>query len=105
VRALILLLIAMPALATEHVVTQAGLQFGVDGAKADRLAIKPGDTVVFRNDDRFAHTVFSRSNGQAFDLGLLRPGASAQRRFATPGMIEVECAMHPQMKLRIEVAR
>ena len=99
----LLLLCATPALAAEHVVTQSYRQFSVGGAKAETLAVKSGDTLAFRNDDRFAHNVFSRTAGQEFDLGTMRPGASGERRFDKPGTVEVECALHPQMKFKVEI--
>ena len=100
---LIPLLCSSAALAAEHVVTQNNRQFSVGGAKAETLTVKPGDTLSFRNDDRFAHNVFSRTLGQEFDLGTMRPGGSGQHGFDKPGTVEVECALHPQMKFKVEV--
>jgi plastocyanin len=102
---LVLLLGTASAAAEEHVVGQKDRQFRSGEARLEMLKIKPGDSISFRNDDRFAHNVMSRTPGQAFDLGMMRPGEGGQRRFATPGTIEVECALHPQMKFRIEIAR
>jgi plastocyanin len=99
----ILLLASLPALAAEHVVTQNNRQFSVDGKKAAILAVKAGDTVSFRNDDRFAHSVFSRTAGQEFDLGVMKSGAGGEKRFEKPGTVEVECALHPQMKFTVDV--
>jgi len=100
---LVPLLCGSAALGAEHVVTQTNRQFSVGGARADTLTVQPGDTVTFRNDDRFTHNVFSRTPGQEFDLGAMRTGGSRQHSFAKPGAIEVECALHPQMKFRVEV--
>jgi plastocyanin len=102
---LALLLGASTVAAEEHVVGQKDRQFRSGDTKLVTLAVKAGDTVTFRNDDRFAHNVVSRTPGQEFDLGMLRPGESGKRSFATPGTVEVECALHPQMKFRIEVAQ
>lgn len=99
----VLLLASMPALAAEQVVTQSNRQFSVDGRKAATLTVKAGDTVSFRNDDRFAHSVLSRTAGQEFDLGVMKPGTVGEKRFDTPGTVEVECALHPQMKFTVEV--
>jgi plastocyanin len=101
----VLLLGTASAAAEEHVVGQKDRQFRFGEAKLETLRIRPGDSLSFRNDDRFAHNVMSRTPGQAFDLGMLRPGERGQRRFVTPGMIEIECALHPQMKFRVEIAR
>jgi plastocyanin len=44
----------------------------VNDAKANALTVKTGDSVEFRNDDRAAHNVFSRTPGFEFDLGTIR---------------------------------
>ena len=69
------------------------------------LKAKVGDTVTFKNDDEFAHNVFSLSAMQSFDLGSYKKGESAQLKLTAPGTIEVECAIHPEMKMKIEVAQ
>jgi len=91
---------AMPALAGDQVVGQAKKAFTVGVVKA-----KVGDTVTFRNDDEFAHNVFSLSDAQSFDLGSYKKGETRTLKLATPGTIEVECAIHPEMKMKIEVAK
>ena len=100
----VLLVTSAETRAAEELVTQRNLQFQQDGAKVTALAIKPGDTLLFRNDDRFAHNVFSRTAGFEFDLGTMRTGASGARTFSQPGTLDVECALHPQMKFRLTVA-
>jgi plastocyanin len=100
----LLMLLTAAAVAEEHVIGQKDQQFRSGDTKLATLTVKAGDTVTFRNDDRFAHNVMSRTPGQEFDLGTLRPGESGKRSFAAPATIEVECALHPQMKFRIEIA-
>jgi len=39
------------------------------------VAVPPGSTVQFPNDDPIRHNVFSISTGNRFDLGLYGPGA------------------------------
>jgi plastocyanin len=92
------------AVADEHVVAQNDRQFLVNDAKAATITIKVGDTISFRNEDRIAHNVFSRTPGMAFNLGIMRPGASGKHTFAQAGAGEIECALHPQMKFKVEVA-
>ena len=69
------------------------------------LKAKVGDTVTFRNDDEFAHNVFSLSDAQSFDLGSYKKGEVRTVKLTAPGTIEVECAIHPEMKMKIEVAK
>jgi plastocyanin len=91
---------AMPAFAGDQIVSQARKAFTVGVLKA-----KVGDTITFRNDDEFAHNVFSLSDVQSFDLGSYKKGELRTVKLTAPGTIEVECAIHPEMKMKIEVAR
>lgn len=67
------------------------------------LNIKVGDKVAFRNDDPFAHNVFSLSDPMNFDLGTYPQGQSKSVTFAQAGTYEIECAIHPEMKMLINV--
>src|SRR6185295_556412 len=60
---------AMPAHAGDHAVAQVNKTFSMPVLKA-----KVGDTVTFKNDDTFAHNVFSLSETQNFDLGSYKKG-------------------------------
>lgn len=86
--------------ASTHSVGQVKKAFSVAVLKA-----KVGDTVSFRNDDEFAHNVFSLSDTQNFDLGSYKKGEVRNVTLTTPGVIEVECAIHPEMRMKIEVTR
>ena len=84
--------------AQEHVVTQKNKSFSVK-----KMTVKVGDTVKFVNEDSFAHNVFSLSAAKSFDLGSFGNGGSKSVTFDKPGKVEVECAVHPDMRLDIEV--
>ena len=86
--------------ASEHVVTQKGKAFS-----QKKIKVQPGDSVKFVNDDPFSHNVFSLSEAKSFDLGTYPQGASKSVTFDKPGTVEVECAVHPDMKLVVEVAK
>lgn len=95
--------VALPLLAAataEHVVSQKGKAFSVK-----RLKVKVGDAVKFINDDPFSHNVFSLSAAKSFDLGTYPQGASKSITFDKAGFIEVECAVHPDMQMTIEVEK
>jgi plastocyanin len=96
----LVLLVATPALADNHTVSQVKKTFSVPVVKA-----KVGDTIEFRNDDDFAHNVFSLSDSQSFDLGSYKKGEVRSVKLAKEGVIEVECAIHPDMKMKIEVKK
>jgi plastocyanin len=94
------LAITSTAMAAEHVVVQKSKAFSMK-----KLSVKLGDTVKFHNDDPFSHNVFSLSDAKSFDLGSYGQGMSKSITFDKAGSIEVECAVHPDMKLVIEVAK
>jgi plastocyanin len=96
----VLLVVALNATAAEYQVGQKDKQFS-----ESHLKIKVGDTVNFLNFDPFFHNVFSLSDVKTFDLGSYPQGQGRQVTFNSPGMVEVECAIHSQMKLVIEVTK
>jgi plastocyanin len=96
----LLLAMALNATAAEFRVDQKDKQFSVS-----HLKIKAGDTVNFINNDPFFHNVFSLSDAKTFDLGSYPQGQGRTLTFNNPGVVEVECAIHSQMKLVIEVEK
>jgi plastocyanin len=91
---------AVPTHAGDHPISQVKKTFSMPVLKA-----KVGDTVTFKNEDEFAHNVFSLSEVQNFDLGSYKKGETRQLKLTNPGTIEVECAIHPEMKMKIEVSK
>ena len=57
------------------------------------------------NEDPFSHNVFSLSDAKSFDLGSYGQGGAKSITLDKPGTVEVECAVHPDMKLVIEVSK
>ena len=86
--------------AAEYVVGQKNKSFSVSTVQA-----KVGDEVLFRNDEAVFHNIFSLTSGLSFDLGAYGPGNSKKVTLEQAGKIEVECAIHPRMKMVIEVSR
>ncbi len=91
---------ANSAVAGAHNISQKDKQFSTA-----ELTVKVGDTVVFKNDDATAHNVFSTTAGNAFNLKIQKPGSESSQTFATPGEIDVRCAIHPKMTLKIKVVQ
>jgi plastocyanin len=87
----------------DYVVEQKDKEFFYKGAKVTTLKIKVGDVVQFKNIDLFFHNVFSLSDVKMFDLGSYPQGQSKSVTFDKPGKVEIECAIHPQMRMTIEV--
>lgn len=92
--------LAGPAAGAEHLVTQKDGAFSVS-----TLQVKSGDEVTFRNEDKVFHNVFSLSKILPFDLGAYGTGQSRKVKLDQPGKILVECAIHPNMTMVIDVSK
>src|SRR4051794_16608354 len=68
----------------------------------DSLSLKPGDTVVWTNNDDVDHTVVDQSN--AFKSENLKPGKTFTYKFDKAGKFSYSCTYHPRMKGTITVA-
>lgn len=84
--------------AAEVLVDQKDKQFSKKSVK-----LKVGDSIEFRNSDPFAHNIFSLSDTKSFDLGSYPQGQSKKVTFDKPGKVEVECSIHPDMQMMVEV--
>jgi len=62
-----------------------------------------GDKIVFKNSDGFAHNAFTDNEENEFDIGMQKPGEDVSVEMKAPGVVEVECAIHPNMHLEILV--
>jgi plastocyanin len=98
--ALLLAIAGLAYAAQQHVVAQKGKAFSVN-----KLSVKVGDSVKFVNEDSYSHNVFSLSDAKSFDLGSFGQGADRSVVFDKPGTVEVECAVHPDMRMVIEVSK
>ena len=95
---IVVFFIAQTANAAEVEIGQKNKQF-----TQTKLTINKGDSVKFTNEDPFFHNVFSLSEVQSFDLGSYPKGESKTVVFDKAGTVEVECAIHPNMLMTIEV--
>jgi len=96
---LLLAALSLPAAAEEHLVVQKDKSFGTK-----TLNVKAGDKVAFRNDDSFSHNIFSLTDAMPFDLGTYGAGQAKSVTFSKPGKFEIECAIHPDMRMVVNVA-
>lgn len=90
-------------LAADLTIEQKNKSFVMGGAQIENTSISVGDTVHFKNTDPFFHNIFSLSPLKTFDLGSYPAGESKSVTFDKPGKMEIECAIHPQMFLELEV--
>jgi plastocyanin len=82
----------------QHEIHQKGRLFS-PGA----LTVKSGDVVVFQNDDKVTHHVYSPTKGQEFELETVAPGDKASHTFKKTGRVDVRCGLHPGMRLVVTV--
>ena len=69
----------------------------------ESVTVKRGETITFTNKDQITHNVFSTTSGMTFDLKTQKPGESREVTFDKVGTADVQCAIHPQMKMKVEV--
>ena len=69
------------------------------------LPIPMGSTVLFPNNDKVDHNVFSMSRTKKFNLGSYKPGDSQTVVFDKPGIVEVRCDVHAEMAAYILVMK
>ena len=69
------------------------------------LPIPVGSTVLFPNNDKVDHNVFSMSRTKQFNLGSYKPGESQTVVFDKPGIVEVRCDVHAEMAAYILVMK
>jgi plastocyanin len=96
----LLTLIALPLLAADHEIVQKDRAFSKQA-----ISIKVGDQIVFKNDDEVTRNVYSTTDGMGFDLKRQAPGASSTVAFSKEGTAEVQCSIHPKMKLIVHVTK
>ena len=86
------------ALAADTTVHQKGKSFSMK-----EVTLKKGDALIFTNDDTVTHNALSRSAGNEFNIGAQAPGATTPVKFDTAGTVDVICAIHPQMRMKVTV--
>ena len=79
------------------------LQGGILGGSIKEGTVKVGDEIRFTNQDPFFHNIFSLSDTMFFDLGSYPQGEFRSIKVEKPGVVEVECAIHPSMQMKIIV--
>jgi plastocyanin/uncharacterized membrane protein len=66
-----------------------------------QITVKPGDTVEWKNEDIFSHTVTAEDG--SFDSGLIDPGHSWRMTFTNTRTVAYHCRPHPNMKATLIV--
>jgi plastocyanin len=63
----------------------------------DLLVVPAGSQISFPNGDPIFHNVFSLSKPKSFDLGNYAKGQTRVITFPKPGIVFVNCHLHPNM--------
>lgn len=66
-----------------------------------QLSVHSGESIEFKNEDIFAHTV--TADDGSFDSGLIQPGSTWKLTVAKAGTIAYHCTPHPNMKATLVV--
>ena len=86
------------AAAAQEQVTAMGKKFSTS-----ELEVTHDDMVIFANQDKVVHQIFSTSDGLRFNLKRLPPGAASGVKFVKRGVAEVRCAIHRDMRMKVIV--
>jgi len=70
----------------------------------DMVVIPAGSSISFPNLDPIFHNVFSLSKPRTFDLGNYSKGQTRLVTFPKPGIVFVNCRLHPNMTAAIVVS-
>jgi len=87
------------ALAATQMIHQQGRMFS-----AESMSVKKGESLSFINDDTVPHNIMSTSAGNEFNLGSQPPGTMTEVTFKAAGNVQVICAIHPRMKMTVQVS-
>ena len=93
-----LVLVSGSTFAEDHIVTQGGKKFS-----PAVLNISAGDTVTFVNDDKSRHNVYSKTDGVNIKIKKKKPGDRDTVTIDHVGSIDIRCAIHPKMKMVINI--
>lgn len=87
------------ALAAVSQIDQVGQKFSQSS-----LTLHLSDHVTFLNQDDVQHNIkIIDADGGEDDKGLQKPGESIDVGFAKSGHFMVRCAIHPKMKMQVDV--
>lgn len=68
------------------------------------MTVEAGDVINFKNEEKdITHNVFSLGPKNTFELKTQAPGKISSVTFKDEGETDVECAIHPGMKLKVKV--
>ncbi|HEU5048493.1 MAG TPA: cupredoxin domain-containing protein [Rickettsiales bacterium] len=94
----VLALSGSAAIAADQTVIQKDKSF-----QPAEITAKAGDTITFDNQDVITHNLYSKDAGNEFEFPKQDPGQKEKLTLKSAGKMTVHCAIHPKMKLVINV--
>ena len=94
------LLLCTPVHAEDLVVAQRDKAFD-----RESVTIRAGQAIEFLNQDPYTHNIFTMTDPMFVDLGTFAQGESRSMTFDQAGSFVVECAIHPEMRLEVQVTQ
>jgi len=80
-------------------IDQVGQKFSQTSA-----SIAKGDSISWHNHDDVTHNInVIDASDNSDDQGLQKPGQDLSKTFDEAGHFEVRCAIHPRMKMTVDV--
>ena len=84
--------------ASDHVVDQKNKTF-IPGD----IHVKVGDTITFKNSDPISHNAYTDNEANEFDVGMQDTGTEKTITVKAAEDFEIECAIHPNMLIKVKV--
>ncbi|MEA2072132.1 MAG: plastocyanin/azurin family copper-binding protein [Campylobacterota bacterium] len=94
------LLLLVTLNATEHIVDQKNKTFLLGTMK-----VKVGDTITFKNSDPFSHNAYTDDEANEFDVGMQATGTETHMKVKKEGEFHIECAIHPNMLIKVKAEK
>jgi len=98
---IILSILTMSSLySTEYIVDQKNKTF-----MPGTLHVKVGDTITFKNSDPFSHNAYTDDKANEFDIGMQETGTERSIKVKHAGEFNIECAIHPNMLIKVKAEK
>jgi plastocyanin len=97
---LLLLTLTISLMAKEIIVDQKDKTF-----MPGTLNVKVGDTITFKNSDPFSHNAYTDDEGNEFDIGMQPTGTTKSIKVKKAGEFNIECAIHPNMLIKVKATK
>ena len=94
------LLSAVSVFGANHIIDQRGKTF-----IPHEITAHVGDTITFKNSDPFAHNAYTDNEANEFDIGMQASGTKKSIKVTGKEDFYIECAIHPDMLIKVKVQK